>query len=654
MRILTPITLGLGIGLSCLTYAASAQTLFTYGDNKVNKSDFLKVYQKNNVQKKPDYSAKSVNEYLNLYSLFRMKVKEAEEMQLDTTSAVINELNNYKAQLARTYLSDKNVTNELIKQAYERMKEEVKVAHILITLKPNEDTAAAYQKIDSLYHAVTKKKADFAELASKYSEDKGSAVQGGELGYISALQVVYPFESAAYNTPKGQVSKPFRTQFGYHIVKVEDRRPNRGQLKVAQIMVATQKSRGEEGINEAKEKIKDIQEQLKSGASFEELAKKNSDDRYSRDKGGVLEPFGVGKMTPVFEQAAFALKKAGDVSEPVQTEYGFHLIKLIEKLPLQPFDSIRDQVTRRVENDSRATVAKDAYQQKIKKEYGFKEYSEPFTQLIAALPSDSLLRTTGFSPEDFQSYNATLFEVGGQKYSQSDFMNYAYDITKGKLMGNKEATVRDLYGMYQNMKINDLQQDALEKNNVEFKSLITEYRDGILLFDLMDKNVWSKASKDTVGLAEFYALNQARYQWQAGFEGIVFQSPDESELIALHQAMAQHQNNVEEAVEEVRKSGKASGLSQQNGRYEFNRFPIDKTEFTEGKTTSIFKNAENNYSFVLPQKLHTLPQPKNLDEARGFVIADYQDYLEKKWNQELKEKYPVIVDQKVMSSIIKK
>lgn len=649
MRVIFSIAIGVGTVLTVLS--AQAQTLFTYGPNAVSKEEFVRVYQKNNTQKKPDFSAKSVNEYVNLYSLFRMKVKEAENMKLDTTAAVRSELNNYKGQLARTYLSDKDVTKQLVKQAYERMKEEIKIAHILIAVRPNEDTAKAYRKIDSLYNAIIANKADFGELARQYSDDKSSAAKNGEVGYISALQVVYPIENAAYNTPKGQISKPFRTQFGFHIVKVEDKRKNSGQVQVSQIMIATPKAKGEAGMADAKKKIAEIQAALKSGKSFEELAKTYSEDKFSREKGGLMEPFSAGKLMPEFEEAAFGLKKTGDIAGPIQTEYGLHLIRLEKKIPLQSFESLEETITRRVDNDSRAAVAKEAYQEKVKQQHGYKEYPENFATLLQTVTAEKE-KEKGLKVSDFENNKATLFELEGHKYNQYDFMSYALGLTRGNLMGNKETALRDLYKMYQANTLNDLQQVELEKTNPEFRNLITEYRDGILLFDLTGKNVWDKASKDSTGLATFYDEHKNKYQWQAGLEGAVYQSASEADLKKL-EASLNSGTEVSEALEQINTAETPAKVSAQNGRFEFSRFAADKSSFVEGKASKVFKNEEGVYTVVMVHKLYPQPEQKSLDEARGFVVADYQDYLEKNWNEELKAKYPLKVDEKTLKSIIK-
>jgi peptidyl-prolyl cis-trans isomerase SurA len=269
----TLFSLALGVGATLIQIPTQAQTLFTYGSHPVSKEEFLRVYQKNNTQKKADFSKTALTEYIDLYSKFKMKVSEAEQMKLDTITTLKNELNGYKNQLARNYLTDKEVNKNLANEAYSRMKNDIKASHILIAVRPNEDTAKAYQKIDSIYKAIISNKATFEGMARQFSEDKGSAVNGGNIGYFTALQMVYPFESAAYNTPVGQVSKPFKTQFGYHIVKVTDKRNNRGEVKVAQIMINTPKSKGQEGIDAGQKKIAEIQQKLKSGEKFETLVK---------------------------------------------------------------------------------------------------------------------------------------------------------------------------------------------------------------------------------------------------------------------------------------------------------------------------------------------------------------------------------------------
>ncbi|MEZ5047363.1 MAG: peptidylprolyl isomerase [Chitinophagaceae bacterium] len=332
--------------------------LFTYGNASVTKGEFLRMYTKNLSNQKPDYSEKALKEYLTLYSRFKMKVAEANQLKMDTLQTVKNELGGYKNQLSKSYLTDKEVLKTLSKEAYARMQKDIRVAHILIsTPRASDDTMAAYKKADSLYRAIMAG-ASFETLAAQYSEDKESALRNGDIGYITALQVVYPFETVAYETPVGKIAKPFKTLYGYHIVKKIAERPARGDIKVSQIMIAVRKSEGEQGLKNAKEKIDEVYKKLKKGEKFESLVATYSEDQFSKNTQGELASFGVGQMVPEFEDAAFALKKPGDYSEPILTSFGYHIIRLNEKRGVQPFDSISNELAKRIEKDGRMEMAK--------------------------------------------------------------------------------------------------------------------------------------------------------------------------------------------------------------------------------------------------------------------------------------------------------
>lgn len=638
-----------------------AQTLFTYGNNPVSKDEFLRIYQKNTISKKPDMSEKALKEYLDLYALFRMKVREAELQRLDTMENIQYELNNYRKQLAKNYLTDEEVTNQLVREAYNRMKEEVRVAHILISvpmLAGGPDTVASYKRIDSIYNAVTTKKADFAALASQFSDDKGTKDQGGEIGYISALQTIFPFENAAYNTPAGKVSAPFRTQFGYHIIKVLDRRPARGELKVAQILVAAPKSKGEEGIAEARKRIEQLQAELKGGASFESMVTKYSDDKFSRDQNGILPVFGVGRMTPAFETAAFNLKKPGDVSAPVQTDYGFHVIKLIERYPLKPYDSLFVQLKRKVDNDARAGLARESFYNRIKLQNGFKENAVNYDALlkrVMAIP-DTGKNANSFEASDFKSMNGTLFTLGGKDYKQNDFMQFAEKITRGRLMGAKNATLRDLYNMYVQNVVTDFEEHRLVEEHPDFKNLMTEYRDGIMLFELMDRNVWGKASKDTVGLKAFYETRKDKYKWEPGFTGAVYRFKDEKTMKEGLKLISAKKVTEEEVIKKLNTEANPDAVTVQRGHFEFPKFSeATRAELTKAKpVTEPKKNTDGTYTVVRVNEIFNEPTNKSLEDAKGYVVAEYQDYLEQQWNAQMRQKYPVKINNDVLNAMIQK
>lgn len=635
-----------------------AQTLFTYGNNPVTESEFMKVYKKNNAAQKIDYSEQALREYVDLYSLFRMKVKEANDMQIDTSVAVSGEIDNYRRQLAKSFLTDNEMIDRLVKEAYERSKYEVRVAHILLLTNPASDTTALRKQIDSLYEALSKGKADFAAAAKEFSGDGGSKNNGGDIGYISSLQTVYAFENAAFNTPVGKISAPFRTNFGYHIVKVIDKRPARGELKVAQVLIATPKSAGDAGIAAAKLKLDSVQNDLKKGVSFDKVVEKYSDDKFSKDKNGELPVFGVGRMVPAFDEAAFALKKPGDISKPIQTEYGFHVIKLIEKYPVKPFDSVRKELKSKVDNDSRAQQARDLYFQNVRVTNGFKENPAAWASFAAQIKNiaDTGAKAGTFSTKTFSSGGSnTLFSLTGKNYTQDDFVAYAVATTRGNITvgSSKENVLRELYSMYQSKVVNDFQEHKLVDENPEFRSLLQEYKDGIMLFELMDRNVWGKASKDTLGLKAFYETKKNNYMWEPGFRGSVYTFKNEAAMKEGLKLLAKKDLKNEELVKALNTGQNLDAVTIQIGRYEFSKFnEVPQNKIVAGKTSEGIKKADGTYVVVKADEVHTQPVAKSFTEARGYIISAYQDKLEKDWNNELRSKYPVKVNEAEFKKLV--
>ena len=637
-------------GICCV--AGHAQTLFTYGPKSVSKEEFLRVYKKNSINKAPDMSDTALRSYLDLYSLFRMKVAEAEKQQLDTLQSIQKELDNYRKQLAKNYLTDEQVTNKLIKEAYERGKEDIHLGHILVACTPGSDTVAAYRKIDSIYHVIESKKADFESMARACSDDKGSKENGGDVGYISALQTVYSIENVAYATPAGKVSAPFRTQFGYHIIKVLDRHADRGQVKVAQIMIQASKSRGEEGLAAAKKRADSVEVMIKQGVPFSELVQK-----YSIADSGVLKPFGAGRMVLPFENAAFALKKPGDVSEPVKTEYGYHIIKLIAKYPVLPYDSVYTTLKHKVENDSRAQTARDHFFNKIKEKNGFKENTAAVDEVnttLMAIPDTGKGNAKIFKADDYRSMSKTVFTLAGKNYTQYDFIKFAETLTRGRLSGPKNAVIRDAYNLYVNNVVNDFEEHKLVEENPEFKNLMDEYRDGIMLFELMDRNVWSKAAHDSVGLKAFYETHKAKYSWEPGFEGSVYKFKNKATYDTGMIMIKENKYTDEQIAKAINSQSNPDGVSIQRGRYEFSRFKEATQQELNSNKMKVIANANNGMTVVLAREVYNSNGQKSLDEARGYVVAEYQDYLEKQWNDKMRAEYPVKVNEKVFQSMVKK
>jgi peptidyl-prolyl cis-trans isomerase SurA len=627
--------------------------LFTVGDIKVGKAEFLRMYTKNINNQKPDYSEKALREYLTLYSRFKMKVAEAEKMQLDTMPTIQGELGGYKKQLSKTYLTDKEVTDKLTKEAYDRMKKDVRVSHILVSIpRGSDDTLAALRKIDSIYQAV-QSGTDFATIAKLASEDKQSASNGGDIGFITALQLIYPFENAAYETPVGAVSKPFRTLFGYHIVKRTDERAARGEIQVSQIMVGIQKSAGKEGEMAAKARIDSVSSLLKQGQSFESLVAKYSDDKFSKNSDGKLAIFGVGQMVPAFEDAAFALKNPGDISNPVRTEFGYHIIKLEKKIPVRPFDSVKTELTKRVEKDSRIETARALFSNRIKAKVNYKEYPEALTELIAAIP-DSTLRNGSYRGDDYERMQKSLFEMTDVSFKQSDFAHHIETFTKGRIYGQKESTLRSLFKNYAEKVLMDYQENKLIDENDDYRNLITEYRDGIMLFELTDRMVWSNAATDSAGLAAFYQQHKSNYMWQPAVTADVYKAIDEVHIKKVVKELNNPSNkSVEEVVKAANGDGPQNKVFYETGKFEKTKFPSN-LKLEAGKYAPYYKNEDGSFSLVNVKEVFNAPSQKTLSEAKGYVVSEYQEHLEREWIKQLEAKYPVRIQESTLKAMVTK
>ena len=504
---------------------ATGPAVETLGPVAVPASEFAYVYHKNNGTA-ADYGTRtSVAEYLDLYTNFRLKVLEAERRGLDTTQAFKRELDGYRQQLAQPYLTEKSVTDQLVREAYDRMGQEVSAAHILIRVGPDAapaDTLAAYQKIMALRQQVVGG-ADFGALARQQSEDPSAKENGGSLGYFTALQMVYPFETAAYKTPVGQVSAPIRTRFGYHLIKVNDRRAAQGEIKVAHLMVRVNAHAPAADSLTAKKKIDELYARLRKGEGWDKLVAQFSEDAGSAVNGGELPPFGTGRMIPSFEATAFRLQKPGDIAPPVQTPYGWHIIKLLERQPLPAFATMETTLKNKVAKDSRAELNQAAFLKRIRQEDQFLEIPAAKTQALTRADSSLIAGrfkyTAPAAPADTKrekanaADNLVLFTIKQQPYYVRDFLQYVAQNQRPRPGAQPAFVMEQLYDQYVDQRLTDFEKNSLDTKYEDYRMLAKEYRDGILLFQLMDEKVWSKAIEDSVGLKRFFAANQEKYQW---------------------------------------------------------------------------------------------------------------------------------------------
>jgi len=625
-----------------------AQPILTIAGEDISKAEFERVYKKNNT-KETSYDRKAVTDYLNLYINYKLKVREALESGMDTAKAFTDELAGYRKQLAQPYLTDKEVSEYLLKEAYYRMKTDIRASHILIKLASDalpKDTIEAFNKITKIREDILKG-GDFNAIAKSKSDDPSAKENSGDLGYFTSLQMVYPFESAAFNTKVGEISPPVRTRFGYHIIKVTDSRPAQGEVKCAHIMAKYQAGGKSEDSLKALAKINEIAGKLKAGENFEDLAKQFSDDQGSAKSGGVLPQFGTGRMVPEFEKAAFALKAIGDVSEPIRTSYGWHIIKLLEKKPLGTYEELQADLKNRVGKDSRSELSKSSMIVKIKSKYFFKEMPKAKDEFMKVV--DSTLVSGKWSADKAAKLTNTMFTLGSQNYTQQDFAKYLADHQTKKGSGSPQVMAGNMYTDWVNESALAYEEKMLDANYPEFKSLMQEYRDGILLFELTDKKVWSKAVKDTAGLKEFYEKNKSNYMWNDRLEATIYTSSSAEVAKEVHKLMKTIDDD-DTLMARVNKSSQLN-LQVKSGKFlKGDNDIIDSIAWIPGMTKD-FKHANSVVFVNVKQKIAA--QPKTLDEAKGLVTADYQAFLEKEWIESLRAKYPVVVHQEVVDSIIK-
>ncbi|MFD3000255.1 peptidylprolyl isomerase [Pontibacter toksunensis] len=489
-------------------------TIAVLGTQPVSTSEFRYVYEKNNSGNEDAYTRQSISDYLNLYTNFKLKVLEAEGKGLDTTTAFKRELEGYKEQLAQPYLTEKSVTDKLVKEAYERMKQEVNASHILISLGPDaapEDTLAAYNKAMDLRKRALAGE-DFGKLAQENSQDPSAADNKGELGYFTALQMVYPFEDAAYKTAVGDISMPVRTRFGYHLVKVNDKRQAKGEVRVAHIMVRATPGIPKADSLAAKQRVDAIFKRVQRNENWEKLASEFSEDANSATNGGELPWFGTGRMIPSFEDAAFNLQNAGDVAQPVLTPYGWHIIKLLEKRGLPAYEDMEQNLRNKIAKDSRSELNKTAFIRRIKAENNFTEDATAKATAMAKA-SNELLQAAWTYDENDPALKQTLFTIQGKPYTIGDFWQYAKETQQPRSTNSAAHAMNLLYEAYVDKSLVGYEKANLEVKHPDYRMLVQEYHDGILLFQMMDEKVWSKAIQDSVGLKAYFNQNREKYKW---------------------------------------------------------------------------------------------------------------------------------------------
>lgn len=628
--------------------SAQQQTLFSIDQEQITVDEFKAVYLKNRDIGK-DIDPKTPREYLDLYINFKLKVREARDKGLDTIPSFQREFKNYRKQLAQPYLEDRSVDSSLLAEAYSRLQQEVRAAHIMIDLSPSalpEDTLAAYNKIMNIRQQIIKG-APFETTAKKFSTDPGSKDNGGDLGYFTVFDMVYPFECAAYNTPVGEVSMPVRSQYGYHIVKTLDKRKSSGSVQVKHIFLISNDKTEQEKADAAAQRIQEIYVRLQAGEDFDQLARQFSDDKNTAEDGGLLKPFGINQMMREFEEESFALQNVGDFSEPFKTQIGWHIVKLVDKKGVPTFEEVKNGLEQQISKDTRSAKSRQVFLANLKKDYNFTENTKRLKEIYKVVDESYLSGT--WDPTRAAKLKKTLFTLDGVNYSQQDFVAHLDASQKRGSRGgtNVEQEVYKQYTAFVNKTIMTYEDGKLEEKYPEFKMLVNEYRDGILLFDLTQEKVWNKASKDSVGLYNYFEGNQNKYTWPDRVSANVYSCSTEKiakkvvkmikKPVSLEEV--EQKFNLESQLVVVADSGKYAKGDHQ---------AVDRASWENGAVSTVVVDDR----YIVVQTKEFLPsQPKRLDEARGLAISDYQKMLETQWIAELKENYTVTINEEVFRSL---
>jgi peptidyl-prolyl cis-trans isomerase SurA len=641
----------LTIVFSFKSFGQNDPVLFTVSGKPVHLSEFNYIYTKTNGTQ-ATFKRESVQEYLDLYTKFKMKVARAKDMKLDTIPSLKEELAGYRRQLSDSYLTDKEVTEKLMKEVYARMQKDIKVNHILTKIEGS-DTLTAYNKAKAILARLNKGE-EFRDVAKEISDDVVSKPKGGDVGYITGMlpDGFYDLETAIVNATMGSHSGIIRSPLGYSIIKPADFRAARGEIEVSHIMMRKVK----EGVPQPNAKlfIDSIYTLLQKGDAFDALAQRYSDDHNSASKGGYLGVFGIGRYELPFEDAAFSIEKDGEYSKPIETSIGWHIVKRLSRKGVESYDILKARLKSRVQNDSRFELAKTAMVNRIKRENNFKEATPNFEHFTAHL--DPTFLTFNWVPST-EHTGDELFKLGGKATTIAEFIKYlttnanrrqAYAVNTAN---DFKKVAKMMYDEFSNETALAYEESQLENKYSDFRNLMREYEEGILLFEAIKMNVWDKASQDTIGLEKFHNAHKDKFMWDERAQIITYTVSDSAKADLEEIRKFALKNKPQDVVKKFNKKKDILSFTDETFEKGKNKAiePLGWKAATLGDNK---QGTDKNWSFMKIEKI--MPKmSKTLKEARGYVVADYQEYLEKQWMDDLAKTYKVVVNKDVLDSIVK-
>lgn len=622
--------------------AAQSQTLITFGKNMVSKAEFLRAYNKNKTVVAD--KEKAIRDYVELYTNFKLKVKAAQEMRLDTSEQLKSDLENFRHQVEENYMNDENTVKALIDEAFERSQSDLHVIRYSVPMNvytDPEDTVRQYKALQDVYNSLKAGNTDYAHLTQ--SPD----VKFSDMGYITAFSLPYLYENIVYKLKPGETSSMYRSKKAWNIFKVIDKRKSAGRWKVAQILFTFPPEADEQSKALAKKMADSVYALLKGGADFSAVARTYSEDKLTYMSGGEMPEFGTGKYDLAFEKKVLQLQNDGDISEPFATSFGMHIIKRLSFKPTpsnKSDDTFMFDLKQKVTQDDRMKIAKDKFAADIIAKIGFKT-SAAIKQADILKYADSAFNNLEADLTAFPISKKPLITLTKGKINGEEWLAYFREYKNNGDLYKGETTLQ-LWEKYKSVAAVDFYRKHLEEYNTEFANQLLEFREGNMLFEVMEKQVWSKAASDSVGLKSHYEANKAKYTWAASADVLIMNGV--SEQLCLETIDSLKAGKEWKELVNV-KLGELQGDS---GRYELSQINGVATA-PPGSFSAINKNPDGSASFIKYYRFYEDGQQRSFDDARGIVINDYQMVLEKKWIEELKSKYPVKVNEVLLKEIIK-
>jgi peptidyl-prolyl cis-trans isomerase SurA len=632
-----------------LTIALFSQTLFTYGNAAVDKNEFVRAYNKNKTPVAD--KEKALREYLDLYIKFKLKVKAAMELRLDTLPQLQYDAQSFRSQIEDSYLNNEKAVNDLLNEAFDRSQKDLHILHFFAPVAgaaSPEDSLKAFNSILALYTALAAGKTDYDNLTTASS----LKISHSDLGFITAFTLPYEYENLFYSLKMGQASRPYRTKNGWHVFKLIGERKAVGKWKVAQILFSIPPDATDNDKKIFEKKADSVYQLLVKGEDFGKMARWFSDDKISYGNNGELAEFGSGKYEASFENEVFKLTRDNEISKPFLTPYGFHIVKRLSHSPVtsdKTDPAFQFELKQKIQQDTRINNARDLFVKEVYKQVNLKK-TGAVSDADLYRYADSVIANLNSGATKMAAYpisNKVIYSFDKTKLTGKDWLDFvrSYKGSGELYRGESNAALAD---KFISSTVMDYYKKHLEDYNTDFRYQMEEFKDGNVLFEIMERNIWGKAAGETEELKKFYSQNKNRYLWAASADIILFNCSNKT---VADEAKADLLKGKD--WKKIMEDG-ANNIQADSGRFELSQIPVSVDKQATGSVSEIVVNAvDGNANFVKFVRFYAADLQRSFEEARGLVINDYQNILEEKWINDLKKKYPVKLNEPVFQSLLK-